>query len=423
MEPILKPGDYVRITTPEGTFRGLVMKRPENADSAFITLKLDNGYNVGLRMEEIKKVEHLPLPYKKEKFSLPQFKINTSLPKVSILATGGTIASRVDYLTGGVHAAFSAQELISAVPEVGEIAHIKGGQLFNKFSENMEPEDWIIMARAAYEEIKNGADGVVFTHGTDTMAYSSAALSFMLSTPSPVVLTGAQRSSDRGSSDAALNLIWATTVAAHADFGGVCVVMHGESSDTFGLIHPGTRVRKLHSSRRDAFKTIGAKPWGKVMKGKIELDPSQPFKKRGENKLKLDLKLEKNVALVKYSPGLSPSILSHLVKTGIKGIVLEGTGLGHVSEKWFEEIGNVISSDIAIVMTTQTLYGRVNMNVYSTGRRLLEIGVIPGEDILPETAYVKLMWVLGHTKKLEEVRKMMLTNYTGEITCRSIVET
>lgn len=325
----------------------------------------------------------------------------------------------MDYITGGVRAAFTAEELISAIPELNEIANIHGRQIFNKFSENITPSDWIKIAKEVAIEINNGANGVVILHGTDTMGYTSAALAFMLKTSVPVVLTGAQRSSDRGSSDAALNLINATWVAAHGNLGEICVVMHGEMSDSHALIHPATCVRKLHSTRRDAFKTVNSKPIGRVLNRKIEyLKEVEP---RG-GPFKLDTKLEEKVALLKYYPGLKPEIIDNLLNLDYNGIVIEGTGLGHISDMLFDSIKQAIDNQVSVAMTSQTIFGRVNMRVYSTGRRLLEMDVIPCEDMLPETAYVKLMWVLGHSRDQEKVKEMMLRNYAGEITKRTQIE-
>ncbi len=416
-----KPGDRLEIETEDERFTGLLMERPELADDKHLVIKLDNGYNIGIRRDRIRRIRRIGRERIGNGIRLKKHKKNkNNKPRVSILATGGTIASRVDYLTGGVHSAFTAEELISAVPELEDIADINGRQIFNKFSENIQPDDWTKIAEATAEEIKKGIDGVVITHGTDTMHYTSSALAFMLKTPVPVVLTGAQRSSDRGSSDAAMNLINSAIVAANGNFGEVCIVMHGEKSDSFSIIHPATRVRKLHSSRRDAFKTVNSKPIGRVEGGRIEY-LRDDIRLRGR-RLELDTKLEKRVFLLRYFPGLRPEFIDNLVDSGYKGIIIEGTGLGHVSDLLLDSIRNAINSNVAVAMTSQTIYGRVNMHVYSTGRMLLSSGVIPCGDMLSEVAYVKLMFVLAHTKDPEKVREMMLTNIAGEITERSLIE-
>jgi len=417
-KPNPKPGTMVEIKTREKTYQGILMERPELAPDNILVIKLENGYNIGIEKEKIKGMKQIKKGLKKEEFRPRKHKKDPKKPDISILATGGTIASRVDYLTGGVHSAFSAGELISAVPELENIANLSGRQLFNKFSENMQPKDWVKIAEETAKEIKKKADGVVITHGTDTLGYTSAALAFMLKTPVPVVLTGAQKSSDRGSSDASFNLINSARVAANGDFGEVCVVMHAEPSDSYCLIHPATKVRKLHSSRRDAFKTVNSKPLGRVSEGGAEF--FQELHNR--DKLELDTKLEERVALLKHHPGMNSKIINNLIKSDYKGIVIEGTGLGHTSEKLFDSIKDAINSGLVVAMTSQTIFGTVNMNVYSTGRLLLDYGVIPCGDMLSETAYVKLMFVLGHTKKQDNARKMMLTNYAREIAERRGIE-
>ncbi|MBN2014217.1 MAG: Glu-tRNA(Gln) amidotransferase subunit GatD [Candidatus Altiarchaeota archaeon] len=410
-----EPGDWVEIETEDGKYTGILMERPELAGDKHMVIKLESGYNIGIKKDKIKKIRKISTRIREE-FKLKKHERDPSKKDISILATGGTIASRVDYITGGVHSAFSAEELISAVPELGEIANVQGRQIFNKFSENVAPTDWVTIAEAVYEEIKKKASGVVITHGTDTMGYTSAAVAFMLQTSVPVVLTGAQRSSDRGSSDAATNLIHSAIVASCGNFSEVVVVMHAESSDSYSFIHPATKVKKLHSSRRDAFKTVNTKPLGRVFREGVEF--MQEVKK--DKELTLDTKLDEQVFLLKYFPGLKPSVIDSLVDGGYHGIVLEGTGLGHTAEGLFEGIREAINSDVVVAMTSQTIFGRVNMNVYSTGRILLDTGVIPCEDMLSETAYVKLMWVLGHTRKPDKVREMMLTNYAREVSERSI---
>ena len=411
-----KVGDRIRITSKNVTYEGIVMPRSELGDEKHIVIKLNNGYNVGVEISEHTPIEKVAIG---EEFAIKfPFKIfeDPTKPTVSILGTGGTIASRVDYKTGAVSPAFSAEDLLQAVPELANFANIKGRPIFNIFSENMSPKHWIKLAHEIAKEIKNGVSGVVVTHGTDTMGYTSAALSFMLKNlPVPVVLIGAQRSSDRGSSDAAINLINGVAIAATAPFAQVVVVMHGESSDSYCLIHPGTKVRKMHSSKRDTFQTINAAPIGKVENGKITLF-KRDYLPRSKQEVLVDDRLEPKVALVKTYPGIESEIIDLLVNAGYKGIVIEGTGLGHTPEWLFRSIEKAIKKGIPVVMTSQTIFGRVNMSVYSTGRELLARGVIPGEDIIPEVALVKLMFVLGHTNDMDKVRELMVTNIAGELT-------
>lgn len=398
-------GKRVRIRAKGRIFEGIVM--PSFTDC--LVLKLDNGYNVGFKNYEILEVlEEKPIKFPKSKIERRE-----DLPNVMIISTGGTIASRVDYRTGAVTSQFTAEEIVGDVPELMNVCNVDAKLLYNILSENMKPKKWIELAREVYRAIKEGYEGVIITHGTDTMHYTSSALSFMLSTPVPIVFTGAQRSSDRPSSDSATN-VFCSAVTAVSDLGEVVVVMHGTTNDDYCLIHRGVKVRKCHTSRRDAFKTINYRPLGKVYypSGKIELIDER-FR-RNERVLELRDKLEEKCALIKFYPGMSPEILGFYYEKGFRGFVIEGTGLGHVSTDWIETIKR-ISDDCLIVMTSQCLWGRICCRVYDTGRYLLKAGVIEGEDMLPEVTLVKLMWLLGNYD-LEEAKKLVRINLVGEIT-------
>ena len=319
----------------------------------------------------------------------------------------------MDYRTGAVHPATNAQELAFSVPEIFDICNVNARVAFQMFSENLEVSHWKILAKEVAKELNSGSHGVVIPHGTDTLGYTAAALSFMLKNLSgPVVLVGAQRSSDRPSSDAAQNLIAAVTVAAKSDIGEVVVVMHGETSDTYTTIHRGTKVRKFHTSRRDAFKTVNEMPLGKIENGEIKVDGK--YRKSSLGKVTVDDKMEEDVGIVYSYPGLKPEDIPNK-----KGIIFVGTGLGHVPEKTFDRIKHLIKNGTAIVMTSQCIFGRINMRVYSAGRDLIKAGVISGEDMLPETTFVKLMWALAHEKNRDKVEKLMLTNIAGEISERT----
>lgn len=416
----LEVGDLVRVVKREEeellTFEGLVMPPYELSPGETLVIKLDNGYNVGILIDAIESVEVLEKTVEKPgmKFReiLPK---KEGLPNVAILGTGGTIASRIDYKTGAVHPAFTAEELAKAVPEIFEMANITPRLIMNILSEDMKPEYWVKIAEEVAKALNSGEDGVVIAHGTDTMGYTVAALSFILrNLTKPVVLVGAQRSSDRPSSDAAMNLTCAVKMAT-SDVAEVMVVMHGETSDTYCLAHRGTKVRKMHTSRRDAFRSINDVPIAKVWKDRIEFLRSD-YRRRSEGEVVVDRKMEEKVVILKIYPGISGELLDFLVDRRYKGVVIEGTGLGHVPQEFIPHVQRAVEEGVAVCVTSQCLYGRVNLNVYSNGRKLLKAGAIPCEDILPETAYVKLMWILGHTNDLEEVRKMMLTNYAGEIT-------
>lgn len=423
-------GDRIRIRKKNDrgvvVYEGIVM--PTASRKKNIVIKLDSGYNIGVRpenaeMEVIRKASKASkAEVLKEEKGIK--KVKEDLPILFILSTGGTIASKVDYRTGAVSPQFSTEDILEAIPELGQIANIRGKVIYSILSENMRAEYWRKLAAEVYNEIKNGAEGVIVTHGTDTMGYTAAALSFMVQTPVPIVLVGSQRSADRPSSDAAMNAICAAKVAC-SDLAEVVVVMHGSTSDNFCFIHRGTKVRKMHTSARDAFQSVNDVPIGKVHYDvsnvrKIRFELFSAYKKRGERELELKDKLEDKCSLVKFYPGADPAILDFFVEQGYKGIVLEGTGLGHVSAEWVPGVARAVKQGIPVVMTSQCLYGTICDRVYDTGRDLLHAGIIEGDDMLPETALVKLMWVLGQTTDIEEVGHMMHENIAGEIRGRSI---
>jgi glutamyl-tRNA(Gln) amidotransferase subunit D len=408
-------GDIVIITKKSVEYKGMVLNRAIGVDDKHLVLKLDNGYNVGVDVTDarVKLLEKGEKP----KIELPILDVKNDPDKqnISIISTGGTVASIIDYKTGAVHPAFTADDLLRANPELMEQANINGKAILNILSENMKPEYWIKTALNIVDEVNNGVDGVIVAHGTDTMHYTSAALSFMLNTPVPIILTGAQRSSDRPSSDAFLNLM-ASVTAAKSDIAEVLVCMHSNMNDDYTYLHRGTKVRKMHTSRRDTFRSVNTKPLAKIENGNLEiLDETMDYSRRSQNEIKIYDTLEEDVALIKSYPGISGNIIDYYVDKGFKGLVLEGTGLGHCPEELIPSLQRANDNEIPVVMTSQCLYGRVNMNVYSTGRKLLDSGVFSALDMLPETAYVKLIWTLGQTEDLNEVRNIMQTNLKGEI--------
>jgi glutamyl-tRNA(Gln) amidotransferase subunit D len=415
-------GDTIKVIKTDISYEGMLLDRAEDADHEHLVLKLDSGYNIGIEISEA----HLELVNKgdKPKIELSPLDIEKDQvkPDISIISTGGTVASIIDYKTGAVHPAFTADDLLRANPELLDQANIKGKAIFNILSENMKPEYWVKAAHSIADEINNGADGVVVAHGTDTMHYTAAALSFILESPVPIVLTGAQRSSDRPSSDAFLNII-SSVAAARSDLAEVMVCMHATSDDAVCYLHRGTKVRKMHTSRRDTFRSINTKPLAQIEDGQMEiLDVEKNYKKRGSVELKVNDHIEPNVAFIKSFPGIDTDIIDYHLDKGVKGILLEGTGLGHTPDHMVPALERAADSNVPVVMTSQCLYGKINMNVYSTGRRLLNAGVIPGEDMLPETAFVKLIWALGQSDNLEEVKKIMTTNIAGEMEEKSSLD-
>jgi glutamyl-tRNA(Gln) amidotransferase subunit D len=372
-------------------------------------IKLENGYNIGVDLALLQKIPGpaatVPAPAKVAQ--------DPSLPPLSIISTGGTIASRIDYRTGAVTSQFSADDILRAIPRLGEVARFRGVQLANILSENMTPALWSSLARGIYDEIKGGAEGVIVTHGTDTMAYSAAAVSFMLETPVPVVFVGSQRSADRPSSDNVMNAL-CSAAAAKSDLAEVAVVMHAASSDDRCAVHRGTKVRKMHSSRRDAFRSIGTDPIGTVDYPGLNVTLTKEARRRGRtDEPVLHDGLEERVGLLQFYPGMDPGVIRAF--SCYRGLVIAGTGLGHVSGTCIEAVRELTCAGTAVFMTTQCLNGRVCDRVYDTGRDLLAAGVIEAEDMLPEVAMVKLMWVLARADNEEELQRLMTTDLRGEI--------
>jgi len=414
-------GDLLRVEKDGEIYEGILMPRSELGDDKHIVIKIRSGYNVGIRITPETRIEKKGTRAKPSFVPPPPPKQRPNLPRVTIISTGGTIASRVDYRTGAVRPAISASDLYSIVPELSEIATIDTEILFSAFSEDLTPRHWAETAKTVAKHIEKGAQGIVITHGTDTMGYTAAALSFALQNlPVPVVLVGAQRSEDRPSSDAAENLIGAVQCAATAPFAEVVVAMHQTISDEAVAIHRGTKVRKLHTSRRDAFKTVNAELLARVLNGKVVMLTDDFTPRRDDRRLVLKPEFEEKVALIKFYPGMNPKIIEWHVEEGYRGIILEGTGLGHVRRKCFPSIRKAIENDVIVAMTSQCIWGRVNMNVYANGRDLLSIGVIPLGDMLAETALVKLMWILGQTRDLEEAKNLLTKNIAHEFSSRTV---
>lgn len=408
------------VETTRGKFFGTVLPRAENDDDYHIVIKVDTGYNIGIDIFTITGMKEVS--YFKATYKIPEkeFPYTPNLPKVKLLGTGGTIASRLDYRTGAVIPAFSPGELYGAVPELADICNLSTEKLFAVFSENMGPEQYKALAIAIGKEIENGIDGIIIGHGTDTLSHTAAALTFMVqNSPVPIVLVGSQRSSDRPSSDAALNLMHAAYTAGHSDIAEVMVCMFGPTSDDYGFLHRGTRVRKMHSSYRSTFRTIGDTPLATVSRTEgVKLIKEEYNHRRNDRKATILPYFEEKVTIVYYYPNMQPDIIDSLVENGYKGIIIAGTGLGHVNKPLYPAIERATKKGVHIFMTVQTLWGFCHMYVYDTGRDLMAKGIIPAENMLPEVAYIKLGWVLGQTNDPEEVRRIMLTPIGAEITER-----
>ncbi len=405
-------GDSVKILA-DITYSGIIMPRYEHSDDKHIVLKLRSGYNIGLETEKIEKIEKIKsaeiIVQQDEKLE----KV-AGLPKILLLSTGGTIASKIDYRTGAVTPVLTAEELNSSVPELAKIANIDAEALLSEYSENIMPEHWLQIAEKINEYSKSDYSGIIIAHGTDTMHYTSSFLSFALAGfPIPIVLVGSQRSSDRASSDAALNLIGATKFITESNTKGVYIVMHQDENDDTLACHAGTRVRKNHTSKRGAFQTIGDNPAFIIAENQIQKNISEDFFKISEFQPRI--KLDTRVALVKYYPGYNPKLLDQIIEMGYKGIIFEGTGLGHIGNTMYESVKKANEKGIFLGMTSQCIDGRIRMTVYESGRDLLDLGIIPLENMIPEVALVKAMWAMGNVQNGEEMKKIMLKNIASEV--------
>ena len=417
-----KPGDRVRIITFDEIREGILMPN-EETDS--VVIKLDNGYNAGIDNKKVKEIKVIEKYKAKEKIK-KEIRKDSKKTTIAILHTGGTIAGKVDYRTGGVVARFAPEEILEMFPELFEIANFDSKLIANMWSEDLRFKHYSLMCKAIEEEVKKGVNGIILTHGTDTMAYSSAALSFALENLGiPVILVGSQRSSDRGSSDAAVNLICAAEFITKTDFAGVAICMHEGTSDNNCLIMPACKTRKLHTSRRDAFKVVNDKAIARINyeTRKIDIIKKDYDKKSKDKKLIVKDKFEEKVGILKMHPNMFPEQFEFF--RNYNGLVIEGTGLGQapvgipndlckIHARNLDAIKKIIKNGCLVVMASQCIFGRVQMHVYSNAIDLVNAGVIPGEDMLPETAFVKLAWLLGNYKK-EDVKALITKNLRGEI--------
>jgi glutamyl-tRNA(Gln) amidotransferase subunit D len=410
----------VRAKTTRGEFEGLVLPRNVTADADHLVMKLQSGYNVGLRQDTIEDLEKTG--YREAVYKVPEkeFPVDPAKPRVILFGTGGTIASRLDYRTGAVIPAFSPGELYGSVPELAEVCNLETEKLFGVFSENMGKHEYLTLAERTGQAIRDGYDGVIIGHGTDTMHHTAAALSFMVQgSPVPIVMVGSQRSSDRPSSDAALNLINAAWTAAHGPMAEVMVCMFGPTSDHYNLLHRGTRVRKMHSSYRSTFRTLGEIPLAIVDEERFQPLKDDFAPRRADRDVTVRAHFDDRVTILYYYPNMKPDVIDALVDCGYRGIVIAGTGLGHVNKKVYGALERARDAGVLTFMTLQTLWGFVQMHVYETGREILELGVVPLANMLPEVAYIKLGWALGcHPDDPDAVVELMTTPIAGEMTDR-----
>lgn len=407
------------VHTTRGTFDGTVLPRAENDDDQHIVLKISTGYNIGIDIMTIERM--VETGYAKANYKIPEkaFPYSDDKPNVKLFGTGGTIASRLDYRTGAVIPAFSPGELYGAVPELADICNIDTEKLFAVFSENMGPDQYKILAESIGKEIEAGIDGIVIGHGTDTLHHTAAALSFMVQdSPVPIILVGSQRSSDRPSSDAALNLIHASYAAGHGDIAETLVCMFGPTSDEYGFLHRGTRVRKMHSSYRSTFRTIGDTPAATVTREGLKIIKEQYKHRRKDKDVKIIPTFNEKVTMLYYYPHMQGDIIDSLVGAGYRGIVIVGTGLGHVNKELYPALKRAQEAGVSVFMTLQTIWGYAHMFVYDTGRDMMALGVTPLGNMLPEVAWVKLGWALGQTDDPVKIKDIMLRPINDDITDR-----
>ncbi len=409
----------VDIEAEKGSFKGIILPRSETADEKHIVIKLASGYNVGIAANTITKMTEKGRREANYKIPEKEFPYDPDKPNVKLFGTGGTIASRLDYRTGAVIPAFTPGELYGSVPELADICNLSTEKLFGVFSENMGPKQYITLAQRVGEEIAAGAHGIVIGHGTDTMHHTAAVLSFMIqNSPIPIVMVGSQRSSDRPSSDAAINLINAVKAASESDIAEVLVCMFGPTSDQYCLLHRGTRVRKMHSSYRSTFRTIGDIPLAMLDQDTIIPLRHDYRKRRSDRDVTINPAFEEKVTILYYYPNMLPDVVDAVVDKGYRGIVIAGTGLGHVNQPLYPALKRATDKGVHIFMTVQTLWGYTQMYVYETGRKIMELGVVPAANMLPEVAFMKLSWVLGQTDDRDEVQRLMLTPIADETTDR-----
>jgi glutamyl-tRNA(Gln) amidotransferase subunit D len=409
----------VRVTKGKAVYEGVLLPRSQHTSDFYVTLKVDTGYNLGVFVDDQTKI--VETGFKKGHYQLPHVdaSFKKELPNVTLLGTGGTVASRLDYRTGAVLPAFTPEELFSAVPELVSVVNLTPKTLYQILSENFRPEYWVKTGEAIAKEIENGVKGVIIGHGTDTMCTTGAALSYFLrNLPVPVVLVGSQRSSDRPSSDGPRNILYAATLAGYEDFAEVVVCMHGSTSDSYNLIHRATRCRKMHSSRRDTFRSLDDIPLGKIDETGVKWFKKDVRPRGSVKDFCLDTKIDTRVGMLYSYPGMSPDILDSMIDKDYHGIVIIGTGLGHVGTDMFPPLERCQEEEIPVVIVPEPLFGYIHLRVYETGRDMLARGVVEGGNMLPSAAYTKLMWVLGHTRNIGEVKTLMQTNIAGEITAR-----
>lgn len=418
-EKDIEIGDKIEASGREG----VLMNKPESGNPDTVLLKDESGYNIGVDPENVELVEKIESEEREKK----EVQHSDERPDILVLHTGGTIASRVSYEKGGVEPAFDPEDLVEMYPELDEEVNIHSDVIAQMLSEDMEPEHWIKIAEEI-DNVKDDYDGIIVGHGTDTMSYTGAALSLMLQgLDTGVILVGSQRSSDRPSSDAAMNMHCASKFLTETDFTGIGICMHASTNDTVCNILPAQKARKMHTSRRDAFEPVNERPLGYV---DYNTDDVTTNFEQNNDEYEKSTELNKDVGWLRIRPGMRPEEVDFVIEQDYDGVIVEGTGLGHMPVNAFDENTQhhaeilekleELCEDTLVVMASQCLNGRVDMDVYSAGLKIQEAGVIGAEDMHPELAYVKLMWSLGQSEDLEEAEEFFLEDVNGELVERSV---
>ena len=429
---------HVKLTLENEHIEGILVKE----DDKHLVLKLSSGYNIGIKKSRIVKMEdiHSHEELVKEQHSEKVHKEiangnNSGLPKILILHTGGTIASKVDYKTGAVTPRFTPEDLTAMFPEIKDLAVIESRLFRNIWSDDIRFVHYNLIAKEIEKELHEHKDlkGIIITQGTDTLHYTGAALSFIFEhLPVPIVIVGSQRSSDRGSSDAAMNLISAVAFIANTSLKGIFICMHESMNDDACLILNGINARKMHSSRRDAFKQINGTAVARIDYATKTVDylgdyPESSLNSSGQLKIQsFDENLK--IGICVSHPNMFAEELEVYKNHKFDGLILEGTGLGHfpISEpdeytKEHEKIKDTIKTlckQMPVVMSLQTIYGTVNMNVYTPGREMIEMGVIGNYSMLtPETSFIKLAWLLS--QKLDP-KEYFMKDLRGEFSNKEL---
>lgn len=329
------------------------------------------------------------------------------MKKILLLSTGGTIASTS--CESGLAPSLTADDIVTYIPELKGLCSIDCKTLFNLDSSNIQPEEWQAIAAEVFSGLQK-YDGIVVLHGTDTMAYTASVVSFMLvNLKKPVVFTGSQIPIVEPNSDAKDNVLHAFLTVTQ-ELHGVYIVFGGK-------IIRGVRGVKVRTTSLNAFESINAPDVGYIENNQVFLNVNEMCC-AGDEPTVLKDHIDSDVFLLKLIPGTRLEFFEHFIKMGYKGLVIEGFGLGglhFIRRNLVDELQELLRAGIPVVITTQCLYEISDLTVYEVGRKAAQEGIIPAYDMTSEAAVTKLMWVLGHTRNMGEIRKMMLTNYCGEI--------